>query len=78
MARLQADEDFPFGAVVVLRALGHDVTTVTESGKRSLPDDEVLAHATADNRAVLTHNHRDYRRLHITCRPHGGIISCTL
>jgi hypothetical protein len=64
MGRLYADEDFPFGAVQILRTLGHDVLTVQEAGRGGKPDTEVLADATADGRAVLTHNHRHYQRLH--------------
>jgi predicted nuclease of predicted toxin-antitoxin system len=77
MGRLYADEDFPWGAVQILRMAGHDVITVQEAGRCGKPDWEVLADATADGRAVLTHNHRDYKRLHQSGQPHGGIISCT-
>ena len=37
----------------------------------------VLVDATKDSRAVLTHNHRDYKRLHARGQPHSGILSCT-
>lgn len=77
MALLYADEDFPFGAVQILRDLGYDVLTVQEAGRCGMPDPDVLADATADGRAVLTHNHRDFQRLHSLGQPHGGIISCT-
>jgi predicted nuclease of predicted toxin-antitoxin system len=77
MARLYADEDFPFPAVLILRGLGHDVLTVHEAGRCGADDPEVLADATADGRAVLTHNHGDFRRLHRVTHPHGGIVSCT-
>jgi predicted nuclease of predicted toxin-antitoxin system len=77
MGHLYADEDFPLGAVQVLRNWGHDVLTVQEAGRCGKPDPEVLADATADGRAVLTHNHRDFQRLHAVGQPHGGIISCT-
>lgn len=45
MARLYADEQFPYEVVENLRDLGHDVLTVQEAGKANLkiPDDEVLA-----------------------------------
>ena len=77
MGRLYADEDFPWGAVQVLRHWGHDVLTVQEAGRCGLADPDVLADASADGRAVLTHNHRDYKRLHTRGQPHGGMISCT-
>jgi hypothetical protein len=37
MGRLYADEDFPFGAVQILRTLGHDVLTVQEAGRGGSP-----------------------------------------
>src|SRR5947208_10003621 len=77
MAHLSADEDFPLGAVLILRGLGHDVLTVQETGRSGAEDSEVLADATATGRAVLTHNHGHYRQLHRTAQPHEGIISCT-
>jgi predicted nuclease of predicted toxin-antitoxin system len=77
MGRFYADEDFPWGAVQFLRNWGHDVLTVQEAGRCGKPDPEVLADAMADGRAVLTHNHRHYQRLHAHGQPHGGIISCT-
>jgi hypothetical protein len=54
MARFYANENFPLPVVVQLRQLGHDVTTVQETGKGSqqTPDDFVLQMATADRRAV--------------------------
>lgn len=33
MARLYADEDFPYPVVLELRRLGHEVLTVQEAGK---------------------------------------------
>jgi hypothetical protein len=79
MARLYADEDFPLPVVEELRRLGHDVLTVQEAGRAGLGfgDAAVLADATADQRAVLTHNHADFKRLHRQGRPHEGIVSCT-
>ncbi len=79
MARLYADEDFPLPAVEELRRLGHDVRTVEEAGRagQGIADADVLADATAVRRAVLTHNHPDFQRLHRQGQPHEGIISCT-
>ena len=79
MAKLYADEDFPLPVVKELRRLGHDVRTVREAGRagQGIADCYVLADAIADQRAVLTHNHPDYQRLHRQALPHLGIISCS-
>jgi hypothetical protein len=79
MARLYADEDVPRPLVEHLRALGHDVLTALEAGQanRSVKDPNVLAYATSLGRAVLTHNRKDYKRLHVTTPGHAGIVSCT-
>lgn len=80
MASLYSNENYPLGIVEQLRALGHDVLTAPEAGTagRGVPDDEVLRFATADQRAVLTHNRRHFFRLHRqTDGRHAGIIACT-
>jgi hypothetical protein len=79
MAKLYADEDFPLPVVEELRRLGHDVLTVQEAGRanQGIPDGQVLADAAADLRAVLTHNHHDFKRLHRQTPVHEGIVSCT-
>ena len=59
MARLYADEQFPRQVVQNLRSLGHDVQTVQEAGNAELPDEDVLAFATSENRAVLTESIQD-------------------
>ena len=79
MARLCADENFPQPAVERLRALGHDVQTVQDAGKaqQKFPDEAVLADACADGRAVVTHNRKDFRYLHVAHPDHEGIIACS-
>ncbi len=79
MARLYADEQFPKIVVKLLRGLEHDMLTVQEAGKANqrIPDEDVLAFAIADNRAVLTINRSDFIRLHNLKLPHAGIIVCT-
>ncbi|NEQ38542.1 MAG: hypothetical protein F6K40_20620 [Okeania sp. SIO3I5] len=64
MARLYADEQYPLPVVEWLRTFGHDVLTVQEAGKaeQKIPDEEVLAFAIANKRAVLTLNRRDFVR----------------
>ncbi|MEG4532092.1 DUF5615 family PIN-like protein [Microcoleus sp. D2_18a_D3] len=78
MARLYADEQFPRQVVQNLRSLGHDVPTVQESGNARLPDEDILAFATSENRAVLTVNWRDFFQLHNLKPYHYGITACTL
>ena len=79
MAQLFADEDFPFPVVAELRRLGHDVLTVRDVGLANLktPDEDVLAFAISQGRAVLTRNRRHFGRLHALVRPHAGIVVCT-
>ncbi|MFZ2358303.1 MAG: DUF5615 family PIN-like protein [Anaerolineae bacterium] len=79
MARLYSNENFPLPVVEALRALGHDVVTIQESGKanQEYPDDAVLEEATADRRAVLTINRKHFLKLHRQNPAHHGIVLCT-
>jgi hypothetical protein len=79
VARLYADENFPYPVVVAVRRAGRDVLTAAGARKsgQSIPDEEVLAFAHAPGRAVLTHNRKDFRRLHQAAIPHSGMILCT-
>ena len=80
MAMLYGNENFPPPVVLGLRARGHDVLTIHETGRagQAMPDDEVLTHATAEGRAVLTLNRKDFIRLHLASVGHAGIIVCTV
>jgi hypothetical protein len=79
MARLYADEDFPFPVVERLRQLGHDVLTAFEAGQanQGIGDADQLAYATGLGRAILTRNRRHYIPLHRRSARHAGIISIT-
>lgn len=79
MARLYANENFPLPAVEALRQLGHDVQTTAEAGQAGVAasDEQVLARAAAEDRAVLTLNRRHFIRLHFEVPQHAGIIVCT-
>jgi uncharacterized protein with PIN domain len=79
MLKLYANENFPLETVQILRNLGYDVVTTHEMGKANLriPDDEVLAFAISENRAILTINRKDFKRLHRINPNHSGIIVCT-
>ncbi|MBM4070302.1 MAG: hypothetical protein FJ271_15305 [Planctomycetes bacterium] len=79
MARLYADEDFHHRVVDELRNLGHDVLTAEDAGQahQQISDEKVLAHAITAGRIVITHNRRDFIRLHKKSANHLGIIVCT-
>jgi len=79
MIRLYSNENFDFQVVEYLRKLGFDVLTALEAGRANqrIPDEEVLAFAIAENRAVLTFNRKDFFRLHKITPNHSGIIACT-
>jgi predicted nuclease of predicted toxin-antitoxin system len=76
---LYVDENFPLRVVEELRRLGHDVLTAFEDGRanQSITDSDLLARAIANNRAVLTLNRIDFKRLHRQTPNHAGIIICT-
>lgn len=79
MARFYADENFPLPVVEALRQLGHDVLTIFDAGKgnQRYPDDAILSDATQVDRAVLTVNRKDFKRLHNEGVNHSGIVLCT-
>ena len=79
MALLYANENFPRPVVDQLRRLGHDVLTIQDTGKadQAVPDEEVLAFAVREARAVLTLNRKHFVHLHREKPEHSGIIVCT-
>ncbi len=56
MARLYANENFPLPVVTELRRLGHEVLTIVDTGQagQAVPDEQVLAFAIVEGRAVPT------------------------
>ena len=76
MAPFLADEDFDHRIAIRLRMLGHDVLTLAVLGLagRCLTDDQVLATAASERRAVLTHNRLHFVRLHRRMPQHAGIV----
>lgn len=80
MARLYSNENFPYPTVKELRRLGHDVLTVLEAGKaeQAIRDEDVLAFAAEQGRAVITLNRKHFIALHNNAPNHAGIIVCTL
>lgn len=82
MVPLLLDEDSINRALVSrLRVNGLDVVTVADVGRRGLPDEDQLAFATSQGRAVFTCNVQDFARLHAewlrTGLHHAGIIVLT-
>ena len=59
-----------------LHDLGFDAVAVADLGLagQGVPDGAVLALALAQGRIVLTHNGKDFRRLHRRGEPHSGIV----
>ncbi len=76
--RFYANENLTAELVETLRQLGHDVLTSYEAGNANqcIPDEQVLATATADGRAVLTFNRDDFLALHRQGVDHNGIVVC--
>ena len=64
-----------------LRARGHDVVSVHESPGSGTPDEQLLDHARAEGRALLTENVRDYRpvaeALLVAGDSHAGLVFTT-
>lgn len=79
MANLYANENFPLPVVEELRHLGHHVLTMREAGQTGqvLSDEDVLAFAQQEGRAILTLNRKHFVRLHQACQQHPGIVVCT-
>ena len=74
-----ADENFPFDVVAELRNLKHDCLTTFEDGRanQKISDEKVLERATELERAILTINRIDFKKLHNTDNNHAGIVICT-
>jgi hypothetical protein len=77
MAMLFADEDISLVVVNRLAQLGHDIVSANDLRRKGLPDPDQLKFASAQGRAVVTHNRLHFLRLHRHAKPHAGIIICT-
>jgi uncharacterized protein DUF5615 len=79
LAQFYTDENFRYPVVDALRRLGHDVLTAQEAGRagRGILDETVLADAATAGRILLTHDRRDFIRLHNAGITHRGIVVCT-
>jgi predicted nuclease of predicted toxin-antitoxin system len=76
--RLYFDRHIMTRLAVDLRGRGYDVLTTEDAGNDTATDEEQLAFATAERRAILTFNVRNFAPLHDAWqaaeRPHAGII----
>ena len=79
MSLLLLDEMFSGIIAEQLRAKGHDVlTVVADPALVGLADDQILAHATAARRALVTANIKDFMpldaRYRAASQTHAGLI----
>jgi predicted nuclease of predicted toxin-antitoxin system len=76
--RLYLDEDVATELARILRSLGYDAVSAHELDPTRLEDVDHVARATAQGRAVLTYNYRDFLRIagdwFQAGRPHAGVI----
>jgi predicted nuclease of predicted toxin-antitoxin system len=72
------DEDVHPRMAEVARALGLDVVSVHEIGRRGLSDDEQLAYAAGESRIFITRNRDDFIELTVSFfrrrEPHDGLL----
>ena len=76
---LLLDEMFTDDIAQQLRTKGYDViSVVTDPALVGLPDDQILAYATAEGRALVTANIKDFvpldARYHAADQSHAGLI----
>lgn len=77
--RLLLDEMLSDEIAVRLRSRGHDVlSAVADPGLVALPDSALFTHATAERRAIVTRNIKDFVALDAEYRAtgstHGGLV----
>ncbi len=77
--KLYADENFSISCAVKLSLMGYDVITAKDDDKdnKKTPDSTILARAVELGRIVLTHDRKDFARLHEKAPNHFGIAVCS-
>ena len=74
-ARLYLDEDVRPLLAEILSARGYDVTSAIQKRRQGLTDQQQLEFATHEERTFVTHNIRDFVKLHpIFLERHSGIV----
>ena len=61
--RILIDKDVWDGLAAAVREAGYDCLSVSEAGHKGLSDEDLLAWATAEQRAIITHNAQDFAPL---------------
>ncbi len=78
LARLYFDEDADARLAEALRQRGYDVETTVEAGLLEASDEEQLAHANQQRRALVTHNIKHFPGIHArwiqAAQEHWGVI----
>ncbi|MGL5793239.1 MAG: DUF5615 family PIN-like protein [Waterburya sp.] len=76
--RLYLDEDVNVLIADLLNAKGFDVLTVRDAGQLQATDEEQLAYAVSQQRALVTHNRSDFEKIiqtyFFTGQKHYGVI----
>ena len=76
--KLYLDEDISPKVAVILRKKGMDALSAHEAGMLEASDEEQLAFAAADKRAMVTRNRDDFITLTVqffeALKPHKGLI----
>ncbi len=72
--KLLIDEDSQATLLIrLLRNAGHDLMTISEAFLEGIDDEEVLRYASQNDRVVLTHNCKDFKRLHKISNNHRRV-----
>lgn len=74
MVKLLLDENISPRVAIALRADGNDVVHLRERGRLGIPDPEVLELAFGEDRALVTANVGDFRKLAAARDLHAGIV----
>jgi hypothetical protein len=70
-ARLYLDEDLSSELAAVLRARGYDCVSAHDVGAFGLTDEEQLTRSIGQQRAIVSGNHHDFRRMAEECATNG-------
>ena len=72
------DENFPKKAISLLETHQHTAFDIRDSSKEGLEDKEIFSLAKMEKAVFLTTDKDFYHTIHLTEKPHYGIILITL